>query len=100
MSAPLPDALLDLDLAAAGQLADPRVHGRIFAAEILLSRPRNPGAELRLEGVSVEIDLDRRRLRYERLLGSARGARFGGWGRVPLAPTSSEEAAVPLLALQ
>ncbi len=93
----LPDALLDLDLTAAGPLTDPRLRGLVFASEILLSRR---GAALRLEGVSAEIDLDRRRLRYQRLAGSAHGARFGGWGRVPLAPPSSEAAAVPLLALQ
>lgn len=97
---PLPEALLELDLTAEGSLADPWIRGRVFAAEVLLARPEAPGAVVRLEGVSAEIDLDRRRLHYQHLVAGVGGARFGAWGRVALAPPSSEEAAVPLLALQ
>ncbi len=100
IGAPLPDAVVDLDLTAEGPLADPRLHGRVFAGEVQVARAQAPGHALRLADVSAEVDLDRRRLRFEHLVGSAGAARFGGWGRVALAPPSSEDAAVPLLALQ
>jgi hypothetical protein len=92
--APAPGAAIELDLTASGTLADPRVRGRLFAPALALAR----SPALRLDDVSVGVDLDRRRLRFADLLATARGARFGGWGRIPFEHQPSPVA--PLLALQ
>jgi hypothetical protein len=92
------EAVLDLDLEARGPVRDPSVRGRVFAAEVSVARGGSPA--LRLSGVEATIEVSRNGLRCKGLSGSARGARFGGWGRVPFGVEPRDEAAAPLLALQ
>jgi hypothetical protein len=99
--APGPEAVIELDLAAHGALADLALRGRVFSPVLLLGRRAHPPSvsaapALRLDAVRATVDLTRRRLRYQDLRGDAHGARFAGWGRVPF--TGGAEA-VPLAAI-
>jgi hypothetical protein len=88
---------LELDVALAGPLEAPALRGVLRAPRGVVRR--GSSGTCVLEDVSMAIDLDRRRLRYQDLRASAHGARLTGWGRVPLAPPAPEAEAVPLAAM-
>ena len=95
---PRPGSSLDLDLAVTGPITSPTLRGRVFAAAVELGRGTARPGSLRIEELSASLDLDRRRLRYQKLQAVVHGARLAGWGRIPFGPPSAGAEGVPIAA--